>query len=121
MSSTGPRDFEVRQPVHIPPLVGDVVCAWPMLADEKGKMALATDFQLGGDDLTPDRATMANLAAALGELVEEEGGEIEAEAMEAQTVGEQPVSFTHRVHIAGDEWPGPPDWAVRVEAEEAGR
>jgi len=50
-------DIRDARAVEIPPLVGDVVYAWPMFpnAGAGGKLFLADSWKLGDDVLTPTR------------------------------------------------------------------
>lgn len=111
---------------RIPPLIGEVVFAWPMFADSGEELTPAPEWQLGGKTLSLDAAheqileTMSNLAEALGVMVSGYQG---PDKLHVESVGVHPsddapdlfAMFTHRLHFTGAEWHGPPDWAVTVQ------
>lgn len=112
-NSTAPR-----WPVHIPPLTGWVVLAWPLFANPAvgGKLCLPSSWKLGDDVLAcGDEEAMAKLAAALGLLLEDAQGEVRVEAVGVRAPDGKETPFTHRVHFTAKHWQGPPDWAVKLE------
>lgn len=111
-------DTVPRWPVHIPPLTGWAVLAWPLLPNPAagGKLCLPSFWKLGDHVLAGgDQDAMAELAAALGLLLEDAQGEVRVEAVGVHSPDGKETPFTHRVHFTAKHWQGPPDWAVRLE------
>jgi hypothetical protein len=107
-----------REPVHIPPLTGDVVFAWPMFPnpDAGGMLWLPVTWQVGDETLAcDDEDALTDLAAVLGELLKDTPGEVGVESVDIHAGGSGSTLFTHRLHFTSEQWHGPPDWAVRVE------
>ena len=107
-----------RKPVHIAPLAGEVVFAWPLFPnpDAGGLLRLPMTWQIRDETLACDNTDdLTDLATVLAELLKDTPGEVGVESVDIHAGGGGSVLFTHRLHFSSEHWHGPPDWAVRVE------
>jgi hypothetical protein len=108
----------LREPVHIPPLAGDVAFAWPLFPnpDVGGMLRLPMTWRVGTETLaSDDKDDLTSLAAVLGQLLKDIPGEVGVESEDIHAGSGGSALFTHRLRFTSEHWHGPPDWAVRVE------
>lgn len=103
-------DAAPRKPVHIPPLAGDVVLAWPLApSDDPDEWVAVPSWELGDQTLTPDTDTMHHLAAALEQLLNTTRGKVLVDCVEVYAAPGDVPMFTYRITFKGKHWRPPAD------------
>jgi hypothetical protein len=106
-----------RALVHIFPLVGNVLLAWPMLPDPEraGALCCFKSIACRGDCYHLDVFTMTAMAGALGMWVEKYRPSVSV--VDCHGLEGELIPFTHHITFTGKHWRRFNDWAVRVESE----
>ncbi len=109
------------KPVRIAGLAGPVTSAWPLIPhpDAEGastQYGVPLRVEIGGEALMRTEERMNQAAVRLAVLLEATPGSVDVQAVSVRFAEEYGVPFTHRLHITGEQWQGPADWGVQVEA-----